>query len=80
MRDALKPIIKNHVQEAIESEGYKDLEKIYAESTLDLILTTDDRRMYLFKVVFGQIRNKDDDIKIERLIQEADVRQLIKKC
>lgn len=78
-RESLKPIVKDYIKEAIDSEDYRHLEQMYAESPFDVKLTNEDRRIHLFRVVFEKIRNEDDEIKIRNLIKNADVFELVAK-
>lgn len=77
IKDNLKPIVMDLVQEKINDDEFQNLEKGYKDHDLDF--TENDRRMYLFKEVFASIRGKDDYVKMERMLEENDALGLFKK-
>lgn len=77
IKESLMPIIKDIVQEEINEDEFQNLEEGFKEYDLDF--TENDRKMYLFKVVFDRIREEDDRIKLDNLIASENPLALVEK-
>lgn len=77
IKESLMPIIKDIVQEEINEDEFQNLEEGFKEYDLDF--TENDRKMYLFKVVFDRIREEDDRIKLDNLITSENPLVLVEK-
>lgn len=77
IKDSLMPIIKDIVQEEMNEDEFQNLEEGFKEYDLDF--TENDRKMYLFKVVFDRIREEDDRIKLDNLIASENPLALVEK-
>lgn len=77
IKNSLMPIIKDIVQEKMNGDEFQNLEDGYKEYGLEL--TENDRKMYLFKVVFDSVREENDHIKLDNLIASENPLALVEK-